>query len=298
MILMGIFNTHGFAGHSRFPELTYANPADPTWKRWFIRQMEKISGRDYFADLYGHWQELFNTTPDQAMGGMLDLLNIPLNIESGAIPDNLLASTPLVMIANHPFGIGDGVAILSIAERMGRPFRILINNELLKIPEIRPYSLPVSFAETKEALKLNLQTRQEAIRLLSEGVTIIIFPAGGVATATKGFGKADDLPWKRFPAKLIQSANAAVLPVFFEGQCSPIFHLASRLSMTMRTALLIREFRRLVGKPISAHIGEILPAEELLRYRDRDELTGYLYQKVFSLRPKPEPININQNRPL
>ena len=234
---MGIFNTPGFSGHSRFPELTYSNPADPTWKRWFIRQMEKISGRDYFADLYGHWQDLFKTAPDQAMGGMLDLLNIPLNIERGTIPDNLPANTPLVMIANHPFGIGDGVAILSIAERMGRPFRILINNELLKIPEIRPYSLPVSFAETKEALKLNLQTRQEAIRLLKEGVTIIIFPAGGVATAARGFGKADDLPWKRFPAKLIQSANAAVMPVFFEGQCSPIFHLASRLSMTMRTAL-------------------------------------------------------------
>lgn len=284
--------------HNRFPELTYASPADPKWKRWLIRQMEKFSGRDYFADLYEHWQEMLNATPGQAMENMLALLDIPLAIKSGAIPGNLPQTTPLVMIANHPFGIGDGVAILSIAEKMGRPFKILINNELLKIPEIRPYSLPVSFEESKEALKINLQTRQEAIRLLNEGVTIIIFPAGGVATATKGFGKADDLPWKRFPAKLIQSANAAVLPVFFEGQCSPAFHLASRLSMTMRTALLIREFRRLVGKPITVHIGEILTGEQLAAYQCRDDLTKYLYEKVFSLRPKLEPININQNRPL
>ena len=63
------------------------------------------------------------------------------------------------------------------------------------------YSLPVDFSETKEALKNNIAVRHEAVRLLKEGVTIVIFPAGGVATAPKGFGRARDLPWKMFPAR-------------------------------------------------------------------------------------------------
>ena len=105
-------------------------------------------------------------------------------------------------------------------------------------------------------MAINMQTRHEAVRLLKEGVTIIVFPAGGVATAKKGFGRAEDLPWKIFPAKLIQAAKASVIPIYFEGQNGRLFHLASRVSLTLRISLLIREFRRLSGSTITSHIGE------------------------------------------
>ena len=59
-----------------------------------------------------------------------------------------------------------------------------------------------------KAVSLN-QLNSEAVRLLKEGVTVVIFPAGGVATAPKGFGRAIDLPWKMFPAKLVQDVRAA-----------------------------------------------------------------------------------------
>ena len=73
------------------------------------------------------------------------------------------AAGPVVIVANHPFGIGDGIAILSLAEQLGRPFKVLVNNELLKIEEMRDYALPISFEETKAALATNLKTRQEAL---------------------------------------------------------------------------------------------------------------------------------------
>ena len=270
--------------HRSFPELTYACANDPRWKRWFIARMETLSGRGFFAKRYEIWRAAIRAGKP-AMGSMLDLLDIELSV-SGDLPvPEELPDTPLVIVANHPFGIGDGVAILSLAERMGRPFRVLINHELMKVPEIGPYALPISFEETRAATQLNLETRREAIRLLNEGVTIIAFPSGGVATAMKGFGKAEDLPWKRFPAKLIQAAGASVLPVFFEGQCGRSFHLASRFSLTLRTALLIREFRRLAGREIRAHVGRILPAQELAKIGCRNELTCYLHDRVFSLAP-------------
>ena len=87
-----------------------------------------------------------------------------------------------------------------LAERLGRPFRVMIHKDLLKVREMEPYSLPIDFSETREALKNNLATRHEALRLLKAGTVIVVFPAGGVATAPKGFGKALDLPWKMFPA--------------------------------------------------------------------------------------------------
>ncbi|MEM0900350.1 MAG: lysophospholipid acyltransferase family protein [Pseudomonadota bacterium] len=268
----------------RFAELSYARPTDPVWKQVLIRGVENLSGRERLADLYDQWRtEIFGKS-ETIFTEMLKLIEVEL-VAGGTWPPFNLPSGPLVMIANHPYGIGDGIAFLSLAEQINRPFRVIINNDLLKVPEIRPYSLPISFEETKEAIALNLQTRREAVRLSKEGVTIIIFPSGGVATAPKGVGKAVDLPWKMFVARLVQSANANVIPVHFQGQNGWLFHLASRFSLTLRTSMLIREFQRLYGKQIHATIGETITADQLSKMTDRAQLLKYLQNAVFSLAP-------------
>lgn len=268
----------------QFKELSYANENDRCLKRWFIRSMEGLAGRNRYAKLYARWRADIVGKSDRIFGEMLQLIDVRLRLQ-GEWPPRRLPDTPLVIVANHPFGIGDGIAVLALAEQLGRPFRVLINNELLKVPEMAPYSLPVSFEETKEALALNMATRHEAVRLLKEGVTIVIFPAGGVATARSGWGRAEDLPWKIFPAKLIQAARASVIPIYFEGQNGRIFHLASKVSLTLRISLLIREFRRLSGTTITARIGHILTWEELCAHGDRKDLLGRIYEAVFSMAP-------------
>jgi putative hemolysin len=268
----------------RFKELSYANERDPKLKRWFIRSIEGLSGRDRYARLYDIWRSDIVGKTDRVFGKMLDLIDVELDVQGAWLP-LVEEGRPLVIVANHPFGIGDGIAVLAMAEQLGRPFRVLINDELLKVPEMAPYSLPVSFEETKEALAINMKTRHEALRLLQEGVTIIIFPAGGVATAKKGFGAAQDLPWKIFPAKLVQSAKADVVPVYFEGQNGPLFHIASRLSLTLRLSLLIREFKRLSGSTIRARAGAMMRWEELSAIKDRKDLLTVLHEAVFSMRP-------------
>ncbi|MEO1748403.1 MAG: lysophospholipid acyltransferase family protein [Pseudomonadota bacterium] len=270
---------------TRFQELSYARPNDPPLKRWFIRAVENASGREKLADLYEYWREEIFGKTDTVFTEMLDLIEVKLDAAGGSWPPTDLPDTPLVMVANHPYGIGDGIAFLSLAEKLGRPFRVIINNDLLKVPEIRPYSLPISFEESKEALALNLATRKEAVKLLKEGVTIIIFPSGGVATAPKGIGRARDLPWKMFVAKLVQSAQASVIPVYFDGQNGRLFHLVSQFSLTLRTSLLIREFQRLYGKQIRAWIGQPLHWDKLSQIKDRKELLDLLYKSVFVLDP-------------
>jgi putative hemolysin len=271
----------------RFSELTYANENDPRLKRWFIRSMEGLSGRDRYARLYETWRTSVVGRSARVFGDMLDLIDVRLRVE-GAWPPAGLPEGPVVIVANHPFGIGDGIAVLALAEQLGRPFRVMIHNDLLKVPEMRPYALPVSFEETKEPLALNMRTRAEAVRLLKEGTTVVVFPAGGVATARKVFGRAQDLPWKMFPAKLIQAAQASVIPVYFEGQNGRLFHLASKVSLTLRLSLLIREFRRLSGTTIAARIGDVLSWEEL-EAGDRKTLTARLYDAVFAMAPVRKP---------
>jgi putative hemolysin len=267
-----------------FNELSYANERNTRIKRWFIRSIEGLSGRDRYARLYDIWRSDIFGKSERVFGKMLDLIDIRMDVH-GEWPPRDMPDAPIVIVANHPFGIGDGIAVLALAEQLGRPFRVLINDELLKVPEMNEYSLPVSFEETREAMTINMQTRHEAVRLLKEGVTIIVFPAGGVATAKKGFGRAEDLPWKIFPAKLVQAARASVIPIYFEGQNGRLFHLASRVSLTLRISLLIREFRRLSGSTITSHIGDVISWETLSSGADRKDLLSRLYSAVFSMAP-------------
>ncbi|TJX75771.1 MAG: glycerol acyltransferase [Mesorhizobium sp.] len=285
-----------------FPELSYANPHQPALARWFIHSVEGLSGRDRFAALYEFWRHQVVPTGERVFSRMLDLIDVGVRTPD-QWPPAQLPDTPLVIIANHPFGIGDGIAVLSLAEQLGRPFRVMIHKDLLRIREMGPYSLPIDFSETKEAVKNNMAVRHEAVRLLKEGVTIVVFPAGGVATAPKGFGRARDLPWKMFPARLVQEAKASVIPMHFSGQNGRLFHVVSgpmnmaerdgrvakfvgKASLILRTSLLIREFARLSGKAIEVRVGNVLSWNELEPLRDRKALLDRLYRGVFDLAPE------------
>ncbi|MBZ9855938.1 GNAT family N-acetyltransferase [Mesorhizobium sp. CA13] len=284
-----------------FPELSYANPRQPVLTRWVIHSIEGLSGRDRFAALYDFWRRQVVPTGERVFSRMLELIDVRVRTPDQWPPKNL-PDTPLVIVANHPFGIGDGIAALSLAEQLGRPFRVMIHKDLLKISEMEPYSLPIDFSETKDALKNNMAVRHEAVRLLKEGVTIVVFPAGGVATAPKGFGQARDLPWKMFPARLVQDAKASVVPMHFSGQNGRLFHLVSgpmnmaerdgrvakfvgKASLTLRISLLIHEFARLSGKSIDVRVGDVLSWNELEPVRDRKALLERLYKGVFDLSP-------------
>ena len=79
---------------------------------------------------------------------------------------------------------------------------------------------------------------------------MVIFPAGGVSTSPNGLGRADDLEWKRFTAKVIQMAEATVVPVFVHGQNSRLFQLISQVSQTLRYGMLLNEVRNKMGRDL------------------------------------------------
>ena len=250
-----------------------------------LRAIERASGMGKIMPLYEQWSRDAAGRNPRMMNQGLAMLGARLNINAPVWPPQPPEGKPVVIIANHPFGIGDGIAMLVLAEDLGRPYRVLLNTEFLRVPEVRPLALPIDFSATPEALETNLRTRKEARELMQEGVTMVIFPAGGVATARLPWGKAEELPWKTFAARLIQMCRASVLPVFFEGQNSALFHAMSRLGPSLRMSLLAAEFRRFAGREIKLHVGPIMDFEEFIHRGNRNELIDELYVLVHRLAP-------------
>jgi putative hemolysin len=283
--------------------LSYASPRDPRWKRWAMHAIEDLSGRRRFLPIYRAWRTEVAGKSPRMMTELLRMIGTTLDINGSGRPSDATwppavpCGVPLVMVANHPFGIGDGIAILALAEQLGRPYRILINSDFLKVPEIRHLALPIDFSETREAIKTNVESRNAARRLLREGTTIVVFPAGGVATADHFAGNAEELPWKTFTARMIQQAEAAVLPVYFEGQNGPLFHLASRYSLTVRLALMVSELRKFANATIPVHVGAVVPFSEFAARHDRQALTHELYARVHQLAPAFRHLPLSELKP-
>ena len=192
---------------------------------------------------------------------------------------------PLVFVANHPFGIVDGLAMGSVVERARDDFLILTNSVLLRAPEIRRFVLPVDFAGTREALATNVESRARARAHLAQGGSIVIFPAGAMSTAPDRLGRrpAVDIRWPPFVAQLLQKSQAPVVPVYFAGQNSRLFQIVSHLNQTARLALLFNEVRNKIGMRLHVGVGAPVAWDELAPLGDRQAIADELMRRTYAL---------------
>ena len=275
---------------------SYSSPDDPALRRFLMRAIERMSGQPYLKHLY-------ETNRNKPLPGenfwdaaiRLLELKVVFNEEAlFAIP----REGPLVIVANHPFGVLDGIVISYLAARMrGEDFRVLTNSVLYRAEEIRPFLIPVDFAETKEAMAANIKSRAEARAYLKAGGCVVVFPAGGAATTPRPWSrKAVDLEWKTFTAGLIAQTRSPVLPVYFAGQNSRLFQLASHISMTLRLSLFFKEVYDKIGSEIRVRVGKLIPFEEL-EGMDRKQFMQYLRRVTHDLSAlTPDPPRTRKRR--
>ncbi|MEO1676791.1 MAG: lysophospholipid acyltransferase family protein [Pseudomonadota bacterium] len=267
-------------------DISYASSARSRSGRALIRVLENATGRlrlirraDGYERQVAAGEDFWNV--------MVDRYGLSLEVVGGSL-DNIPRTGPLVMIANHPYGILDGLMMGHILANTRGDFRILANSVFKRADELNKVILPVSFDETKEAMRLNLETRKKSLRYLADGGAIGVFPGGTVATAARPFGRPMDPGWRGFTAKMVSKSGATVLPIFFEGHNSRLFQVASHLHYTLRMALLIKEFKARVDEPVRVVIGEPISSERMLPHmRDAKALMEFLRAQTYLLSPNP-----------
>jgi putative hemolysin len=196
----------------------------------------------------------------------------------------------VVVVANHPFGVLDGIVIGYLVGRVRPDFKVLTHSLLCRVAELQPYLLPIDFAETPAATATNLRSRAEALSWLGNGGVLVVFPGGAVSTSERLFGRrAVDPEWKLFTAKAITRAQATVVPMFFEGQNSRLFQVASHISLTLRLSLLFNEVRNKIGSVVAVRIGAPVAYAELSHIADRKALADYLRRATYELASGNDP---------
>ena len=267
-------------------DISYATAARTGRSRAMIRLVENMTGRiglirratGYDCDVV-QGRDLWRVLPDR--------FGLSLDVIGGSL-DDIPQTGPLVLVANHPYGILDGLMMGHILSGLRRDFRIVAHGVFRRAEELNKVILPISFDATSEAVRLNLRTRAAALDYLGQGGAIGIFPGGTVSTAATPLSRPLDPVWRNFTAKMIARSQATVVPLFFEGQNSRLFQIASHLNYTLRLALLIKEFRARVDEPVRIVVGKPIAPEELaLRRADPKAMMDFLRQSTYDLSPKP-----------
>jgi putative hemolysin len=263
---------------------SYADPDDPILKKILIRSIEYLTGQPKLFKLYKTYQE----KPERWKSfwdGCVNLLKLRINISNNDL-DNIPATGPAIVVANHPFGVLDGLVLSWIVSQKRKDFKLLVHSLLLRAPETKGNLLPIDFTGDKQALLTNLDTRKKARKHISAGGCIIIFPSGTVSTTLKFYQKktkAFDCEWKKFTSRLIKQTDPNIIPINFPGTNSLAFQIFSHISLVLRSSLLFFEIKRRINSDVEVFVGESFKYSELEDDLSNDELADLLRTKTYLL---------------
>ena len=265
-------------------DISYSSSAKSKAGRAVIRSIENMTGRISLIKKAKDYENEVAAGRD-FWEVILEKYNIRLNILGGSL-ENIPKKGPVVVVANHPYGILDGLMLGYILSTTRTDFRILAHRVFKKAQDLDKVILPINFDETRDGMAQNIETRKKAISYLSNGGCVGIFPGGTVSTSVKPFGKAMDPSWRKFTARLIAKSKAQVVPIYFEGSNSRLFQIASHLHYNLRMALLIKEFRRRTNDKVSVVVGEAFSEHKINEYKkSAEELMNFLRTETYKLSP-------------
>lgn len=264
------------------PDFTYSHPGMSRFRRALIRTVETASGQPMLRGLYRDWSSTARKDEDVFQSALRLLQITPQHewqVPSASVPEK----GGLLLVANHPYGIIDGLALGQLGMRLRGNVQIMTHSLLCQPAEIAPHLLPVDFSGTPHARRTSAQSRRHAIELLQAGKVVAIFPAGGISTANRPLrGAAHDAEWHGFLGRLATIPGVNTLPVYFPGQNSRLFQMASHLSYPLRVALIFHETRRLMGRRLNMRIGAPV-ASESLRLLPKDDIVTTLRKHTMAL---------------
>ena len=189
----------------------------------------------------------------------------------------------MVAVANHPFGLIEG-AILAVQLAAVRPdVKVMANHLLATLPEARQHCIFVNPFGGPGAVLSNQSGLKDSIAWLKKGALLAAFPAGEVAHLNLREGAVTDPEWNRNIARLIRLTGATVLPIYFLGANSALFHLLGLLHPRIRTALLAHEFLNKNNSEIELRIGSPINPAKVRCYQDDLALIRYLRHRTYLL---------------
>lgn len=258
---------------SELAKASHMRPGDP--RIGLLTEMSGLKKLERFYNEIQHLQDL------EFVAGVFK--NLDLTIE---VAEQDLANIPreggLVFVANHPYGAIDGLALVQVLGPVRPDLKVMANFLLQQLEPLKDRFIGVNPFEQLRSLS-SFQGMRQAMAHVTEGGALAIFPSGEVSswhTEVKGVA---DPRWKAPAVKLTQHLGVPVVPIWFDGANSMIFHMLGMIHPNLRTLALPNEMMRMRGRSVRMRIGKPIPPQDIAAFSSAEQLARFLRAKTYSL---------------
>jgi putative hemolysin len=231
-------------------------------------------------------QELYERARNCGDGFVLENLlremDVDLRVDDADIM-RIPKKGPVVVVANHPYGMLDGAVLAVLLGRVRPDVKVMTNFLLEGVPELEEHCIFVDPLHTPGSAERNRKALKQGLAWLHRGGVLAIFPAGEVSHWQMPQAAIADPQWNDTAIRLIRKTGAVALPVYFCGRNSLGFQLMGMIHPRLRMAFLLQEFLQQSGKSVALRVGSAIPADSIASIAGDREATEYLRWRTYLL---------------
>jgi putative hemolysin len=262
-------------------QIELAERLPPKTPPWVAASLMSITGLHELNQAYSKLG-FSGSTPTNLFEQALQQLEIRVKVEQREV-ENVPTTGPTIVIANHPFGGADGLALGAVMLRRRADVRIMTNNVLGRVAKLAPWFLDVDVFEAKRQAHSNARQIRAALKHLQAGGLLVMFPAGEVSRFRPDLGAVADGPWSSTVAMLARRSRATVVPCYFAGANSSMFRAAGLIHPNLGMLLLARELLARRDTEISLKIGRRMSPAAPAKFSSDEVLTAWLRLRTYDL---------------
>ncbi len=231
-------------------------------------------------------RDLYRRVQQAPAGFQLENLLTEMRIDLRVDPADqrrIPATGPVVVVANHPYGMLDGAILTVLLARVRPDVKILTNFLLSDVPELQQHCIFVDPFQTGRSVESNRQALWQSLEWVRCGGMLAVFPAGEVSHWQMPAAQFADAEWNDTAALLIRITGASALPIHLCGHNSVGFQLLGMIHPKLRTGFLLQEFLQQEGKSVEVRVGSAIESESVAATGDVCAATEYLRWRTYLL---------------
>jgi putative hemolysin len=264
--------------NAKFPAISRRNPILKSGLFRFLRWLSREQEINRFMDINQ------DASAPEFVDRVLDYFDFSLSISENE-RENIPTEGRVVIVANHPIGTLDGLALLKLVRSVRPDVRVVANDILMQFTPLQPLLLPVdNMSQTGYK-----ESTARIINALKNDEAVIIFPAGEVSRA--GPAGIKDGRWQSGFLHFARKTNSPILPIHLGGRNSSLFYSLSSVAKPIGTLMLMREMFKQQKVTLPVRIGQLIPITHLdigsLSNRDKIKL---LKKHVYRLNKDRKPL--------
>lgn len=238
--------------------------------KFVIKLLKSLIHEDDFNDFINSHQHLRGFA---FLNKLLQYFEFGYQVSSDSY-HNIPADGRLLIVANHPIGTLDGLALIKLIKSVRPDVRIVANQVLQHMQPLQSIFLPIDIMSGKKAYK---QAYQAMLDALEQEQAVIVFPAGEVSRMSpKG---VRDGEWQTGFIKLAKKAKCPILPIHIKAYNSLLFYSASMLYKPLGTMLLVNEMFNKKNQALKFSVGSPIAYQAITKSDDDNRELAKRFRK-------------------